>query len=147
MSNQIQKTMKSNLKALFCLTLTVFVFSQGFGQNAAKGTSDNLATASAVQCKFVDNNTNGICDNHEMKGKDGQCANYVDKDGNGICDNCPKNSNSGQGNGCPGYKNGTGNAQGMANCCGHRPCAGKGQGKCCGNQQVTPASTPSEPKK
>jgi hypothetical protein len=142
--------MKNYFKGTLVLTLTLFFFSQGFGQTATNSNSDSKTAVSTVQCKFVDSNNNGICDNHEMKGTASQCANFVDKDGNGICDNCPKNANAGLNATCSGHQNGAGKGQGMANCCGRGPCAGKGQGKCCANQQgtqsVTPAETP-DPKK
>lgn len=136
--------MKTYFKGLFVLTLTVFIFSQGFAQTIEKSAATGPANGTTTMGNFVDANNNGICDNHEMKDKAGQCANFVDKDGNGICDNCPKNAKAGQGAVCPGHQYGAGNGQGMANCCGRGPCAGKGQGKCCANQQGTPAATPAE---
>jgi hypothetical protein len=143
--------MKNLLKVLFAASLAVFFFSQGFAQTTAKSGTDNSSTGTAVQGKFVDVNGNGVCDNHEAKGKDGKCANFVDKDGNGVCDNCgtancSKNANC-QGQGCQ-HRHGDG--QGAANCCGKGPCGGKGQGNCCPNKQgqtnATPSETP-EPKK
>lgn len=149
-SNQIQKTMKTYLKVFFVATLTVFFFSQGYAQTTEKSASDKPATGTAVMGKFVDANNNGICDNHEMKANANQCANFVDKDGNGICDNCPKNANGGQNANCQGNQNGKNCVQGQANCCGRGSGAGRGQGRCCANQQATPAVTPvetPEPKK
>lgn len=144
--------MKTTLKALFVAALMGFTFNQGFTQASQNGTASSPASASAtiVPCKFVDNNNNGICDNHELKGSANKCANFADKDGNGICDNCPKNSNNGQNANCRGNQYGKNCSQGQGNCCGRGPCAGKGQGKCCTNQKgtsnATPAETP-EPKK
>lgn len=136
--------MKSYVKALVLATMTVFVFSQGFGQNAVKGTSDNSATVSVVQCKFVDNDHNGICDNHEVKGKNGQCANFVDKDGNGICDNCGKNANAGQGATCQGHKEAMGCGQAKAGCGANCKNQGMNKRNCCASQQMTPDVTPAE---
>jgi hypothetical protein len=136
--------MKNYFKALFILSLTLFFFGQGFGQIAAKGTSENSTSVSAVQCKYVDNNNNGICDNHELKGKDSQCANFIDKDGNGICDNCGKNANAGQGATCQGHKEGMGCGQAKAGCGANCKSQGTDRGKCCANQQVTPNVNPTE---
>jgi hypothetical protein len=142
--------MKRNLKVLFVSTLIAFSFSQGFAQDTQNGTAAATLAGTFVQCKFVDNNNNGICDNHELKGSANKCASFTDKDGNGICDNCPKNSNAGKNANCRGNQYGKNCAQGQGNCCGRGPCAGKGQGKCCTNLQgttkVTPSVTP-DPKK
>jgi hypothetical protein len=136
--------MKTILKVLFVSTLALFFLNQGYSQTAVKSGSDNTTTGTAVQGKFVDNNNNGVCDNHEMKGKANQCANFVDKDGNGICDNCPKNASTGQNANCQGNQHGKNCANGQANCCGNGPCGGKGQGKCCANKQGTGNANPSE---
>jgi hypothetical protein len=136
--------MKTNLKVLFVSTFMVFTFSHGFAQDTQNSTAAATPTETSVQCKFVDNNRNGICDNHELKGSASQCTNFTDKDGNGICDNCPKNSSSGQNANCHGNQNGKNCIQGQGNCCGRGPCAGKGQEKCCTNQKSAPNVTPSD---
>ena len=97
--------MKTYLKALFVLILTVFFFNQGYRPNHCKRARPTKSAVTAQSSgKFVDNDNNGICDNHELKGKDRKCANFVDKDGNGICDNCTKLQNAARSADCPGIK-------------------------------------------
>jgi hypothetical protein len=134
--------MKTILKALFVVTLTVFFFNQGFAQTTVKSGSDNTTTGTAVQGKMVDNNNNGVCDHHEGKGMDSKCAGFVDKDGNGSCDNCGKTADGCKMANCQGHQDGKGCGQGNAACSGK--CQGQEKGKCCPNQQGTPAVTPSE---
>lgn len=94
--------------------------------NPSKSTSTQAAAAPG---KFVDANTNGICDRHEAKCTQPQGKNFVDKNGDGKCDNCGSagkcnGSGCGKGN-CSGQ--GCGKSQGKGNC-------GQGQnnGKGCG---------------
>jgi len=136
--------MKTILKVLFVATLTVFFFSQSFAQTTVKSESDNAATGTVVQGKFVDKDNDGVCDNHEAKGKNSQCANFVDKDGNGVCDNCCTGDKGGKNANCQGHQHGKGCGQGQANCCGRGSCQGKGPGNCCPNKQGTPKATPAE---
>jgi len=135
--------MKNLLRSLFVATLAVFFYNQGFAQTTEKSGSDNAASATAVQCKFVDKNNDGICDNHELKGKSDKCDKFVDKDGNGICDNCAGTGNCGKNANCQGKCN-----QQRQGCCGKGPAngcgQGKGQGTCCPNKQGLPNVTPSE---
>ncbi len=110
------------MKRISILMIIIALFGfQGFSQiastTAPKEKPQTAQTSSkAVPGKFVDNNKNGICDNHEGKMQNGKCANFVDKNGDGICDNqkdcCKGKGNAGNcGNGCQ-HKNG----QGKGNC-------------------------------
>lgn len=76
---------------------------------------------------FVDKNGDGICDNHQTRGKQAQCAKFVDANGDGVCDNCKGNCNNGQGN-CCGKGMKQGNCQGMQK----SNCPGMNKGNCCG---------------
>jgi hypothetical protein len=128
--------MKTIIKFLFVATLGVFVFSQGFSQENASGSTDKATTQAIAQGKFVDANKDGVCDNYQAKGKDNRCANFVDKDGNGVCDNCPGNSAGKKNANCQGnqYRHG----------CGQGPCHGKAPATCCPNKQMSKAATPSD---
>ena len=100
--------------------------------------SQKATTTTVTAGKFIDKNSNGICDNHEARVKEGKCnnknasccgqgqKNCCDK-GQGNCqgsgkENC-KGQGSGQGN-CKGQGSGkgncTGNGQGNGNGCQHR---------------------------
>ena len=136
--------MKTILKVLFVSTLTVFFFSQSIAQTSVQSGKDNAATGTVVQGKFVDKDNDGVCDNHEGKGKSSQCANFVDKDGNGVCDNCCTGDKGGKNANCQGHQHGNGGGQGMANGCGHGSCQGKEKAKCCPSQQGSAGTTPSE---
>jgi hypothetical protein len=124
------------------MAIMAFITVQGFSQSAPVEAQqkNTQAKACAAPGKFVDNNKDGVCDNHQAKMTTGKCANFVDKDGDGICDN-RKASCQGKGNSkcC-----GTG-------CQGHQ---GQGKGNCaaggCGNQHrhgCTPQvkTTPEKP--
>ena len=124
-----------------------FIISQVYSQNAPANKTQKDAKASQTMNspapgKFVDNNKDGICDNHQakMKNGNGKCTNFVDKNGDGICDNKATCQGKGNPNGC-----------GMG--CGQK---GQGKGNCggggCGQQhrngcghQVTPAHEPQKP--
>jgi len=130
--------MKNVLKFLFVATLAVFFLNTSFAQTTKKALSDKATTGTTVQGKFVDRNNDGICDNHDAKGKTNCCANFVDKDANGVCDNNAKKDYC--------YKNANGQGHNKMNSagCGQGSCQGKGQGKCCPNKQGTPNVTPAE---
>lgn len=137
--------MRTILKILFVATLAVFFINQGYSQTTATIVSDNATSGTTVQGNFVDKNNDGVCDNHELKGKSEKCDKFVDKDENGVCDNCgttncSKSANC-QGQGC---QHRHGDSQSPANCCGRGPCGGKGPGNCCPNKQGTSNATPSE---
>jgi len=73
--------------------------------------------------KFVDKDKDGVCDNFQNRGKQGNCAKFVDENGDGVCDNCKGNRNCGQRNCC-------GKGMQKSNCPGMNPgnCCGKGTG-------------------
>ncbi len=115
------------LAAVFAVFFSGQLFAQSEG-SAVK--SDAKQTTTVTAGKFVDNNNNGVCDNHEARVKDGKCANFVDADGDGVCDN---------------RANCTGQCKGNQNCCkGQATCPGKGMkagnrngcGGPCGARQV-----------
>jgi len=132
--------MKTTLRLFFVTTVMIFFISQSFAQTTANTESDKTTTVTSVQGKFVDNDNNGICDNHKAKGKTNCCNNFVDKDGDGVCDNGAKKANC-----CKGA-----HSQDQASCCDRGAGSRKGQGKCCTNKQgstsVSPSETP-DPKK
>jgi len=45
------------------------------------------AETTNIKGNFVDKNNDGVCDNHQMKGKNKDCQNFVDANNDGICDN------------------------------------------------------------
>jgi len=110
--------MKTLKGIVFLMAFMSFVVSQGFSQTAPVATAqkNTAATTKSTPGKFVDNNKDGVCDNHQAKMNTGKCANFVDKNGDGKCDDC-KGS-------CQG--------KGKANCCGTsaKNCAGQGKGNC-----------------
>ena len=97
-------------------------------------TAQTSQTAAPGQGKFVDNNKDGVCDNHQNMAKAGKCSQFTDKNGDGKCDNCQGNGNCGKGN-C---------AKATGNCCGNGPGKGmgmqhrNGQGNCPRNATVQP---------
>jgi len=101
---------------------------------------------------FVDKNGDGICDNHQARGSQANCANFVDANKDGICDNYKGKGNCGQGN-CCGKGMQKGNCKGMkqGNCPGMQKgnCCGKGMGNQHRNGQnsTQPATTPEPEKK
>jgi hypothetical protein len=113
------------------LTLCLLVFFTGslFSQEVAKTSAAKPVTTSAIasQGKFIDNNKNGICDNHEAKGTcaHGKC--FVDKNGDGKCDNCGSAGKCKEAGNCGGKGQCCGKGQPKGNC-GEQ---GKHQGSCC----------------
>lgn len=113
--------MKTAFRTFLIFSTLVIFTSMTFAQVASTvtpaKTSSGQATASPG--KFVDNNKNGICDNHES-GKLCNGKKFVDKNGDGKCDNCGATGKC-KGPCCTeGQKNGNcyGNGQGKGNCCG-----------------------------
>jgi hypothetical protein len=110
---------------MMILVFTAFFAIQGFTQApvVAKAQAEKQKTnlQQYPACgKFVDKNSNGICDNYEARGNNGHGRNFTDKNGDGKCDNC-QSACQGKGNGnCCGK--GNGNAGAGNGCC------GKGQG-------------------
>ena len=121
--------MKNASKILMTMGLVVlfsgFMFAQG--TTPASSSKDNQKAQTFSPGKFVDNNKNGICDNHESVAKAGKGVNFVDKDGDGKCDNCGTTCKGNKKGNCCGVGNGCGKGQG-AGC-------GKGQGAGCGKGQ------------
>src|ERR1039457_4269 len=90
------------MKTLKGITVIVLLMSfmafQGFSQNASTpvgttNTGNSQTMTKTMRGNFVDNNKDGVCDNHQAKMVNGKCANWIDKNGDGICDNC-KNTRS-----------------------------------------------------
>jgi len=100
-------------------------------------------TSQPATGNFVDKNGDGICDNHQTRGKQANCAKFIDKNGDGVCDNCKGNGNCGQGNCCgKGMKKGDCPNMNKGNCC------GKGMGHQHRNgQNNCPKTTPTQPEK
>lgn len=110
---------------LFCFALITNNLSAQTQEKTEKATVKTEQTQTASG-KYVDNNKNGVCDNHENKaGKVGKCGSFVDKNNDGVCDkkgeNCKAKSeckgqnkgNCGKGNGNGHqYRNGCGNGNG-----------------------------------
>jgi len=87
---------------------------------------------------FVDKDGDGKCENHQSKGKKGNCAKFVDENGDGVCDNCTGNGN------CCGKGMKKGKSSGMNK--------GNGCGKGMGNQhrhgqKNCRQTTPTQPEK
>jgi len=115
--------MKTASKTLMICSILVFFAGVAFSQVAstAPAAKADVTKPSATAGTFVDNNHNGICDNHENGVAGSHGKNFVDKNGDGKCDNCGA----------------TGKCAGPcgANCQKHGNCDRKGQamGNCCGN--------------
>jgi hypothetical protein len=100
MTNHKIYKMKTMTKIAMLVVMMSFLAFQVHSQNAASGgNAPKAPTTVNPQCKYVDNNKDGICDNCQGKIKDGKCANCVDKNGDGICDNNGKCKGAGAGNG------------------------------------------------
>ncbi len=121
------------------------IISQVYSQNAQENkTQKDAGTSQTMNSpapgKFVDNNHDGVCDNHQAKMKNGKCSNFVDKNGDGICDKkaaCQGKCNpNGCGMGCSQKGQGQGNCGGGG--CGHQHKNG------CGHQG-TPTQAPQKP--
>ena len=139
--------MKTLKRTTVLLAIMLFFVLQSFSQNAVasdtkKNVQDLQTTTTIVPGKFVDNNKDGICDNHQAKMKNGKCTSFVDKNGDGVCDNCKsackgKGNSKGCGMGCQNHGQGKGNCCGNGNGCG---CGNKHR-NCCGNQN-SPSTEP-----
>ncbi len=136
------KTLKRITMALAFLSIIISqTYAQKIPANKTEKDARALKTMNApAPGKFVDNNHDGVCDNHQGKMQNGKCANFVDKNGDGICDKKAECQGKGNPNGC-----------GMG--CGQK---GPGKGNCggggCGQQhrngcghQGTPAQEPQKP--
>lgn len=98
-------------------------------QSPEKSTkAQTTQTNQNVPRNFVDKNGDGICDNHQARGTQSNCANFVDTNKDGVCDNYKGKGNCGQGNCC-------GKGMQKDNCKGMRKsnCPGMQKGNCCGN--------------
>ncbi len=137
--------MKTASRLFLTFSLLAFFGSMAFSQVASTAVPAKTPTKSSTVApgKFVDNNKNGVCDNHEGKGANGQAKNFVDKNGDGKCDNCGASVPcKGSGNcGSKGQGCGTGKGQGKGNGCGQ----GHQYRNGCSNQGSTPPA--SQPKK
>ena len=109
------KTLKRITLAMAFMSL---IISQVYSQNAQENkTQKDAGTSQTMNSpapgKFVDNNHDGVCDNHQAKMKNGKCSNFVDKNGDGICDKkaaCQGKCNpNGCGMGCSQKGQGQGN--------------------------------------
>ena len=109
-------------------------------QSPEKATkAQTTQTDQNTSSNFVDNDGDGICDNHQNHGKQVNCTKFVDGNDDGVCDNCKGNGKCGQANCCvKGMQKG--NCQGMskAACCSK----GKGHqhrhGKTCTQKSTAP---------
>ncbi|MFH1159598.1 MAG: hypothetical protein V1733_01445 [bacterium] len=103
------------LTGMTFLTVNAFTQSAQTADKTSKTQSEQTTTTTPG--KFVDSNGDGICDHHQNKGKNSQCANFTDKNGDGTCDNYQADKNC-----C------------KTNCCGKgsqgKNCQGMGQGNC-----------------
>jgi len=116
--------MKTASKIVLTFMLLAFFSGTTFAQNAAAAGSPTSPDKAAVtQGKFIDNNKNGICDNHESKTPGAPGKNFTDKNGDGKCDLC----------GSAGPCKGSGNCQGKGLGCGKGNGQGAGKGSCCGS--------------
>ena len=115
------------------MTILTFIAFQGFSQNApgsgkAIDQKNSSNTTVTTPGKFVDNNNDGICDNHQAKMNGLKGCNFIDKNGDGICDNNPDCKGKGNGNCCG--TNCKKQGQGKGNCygsgCGNRYRHGQG---------------------
>ncbi len=102
---------------LTCIMLVLFA-GMTFAQNSqATATPVKKAgTTIAAPGKFIDENKNGVCDNHESKIPGTPGKNFVDKDSDGKCDLCGH----------------TGACKGSGDCKGSGPGCGKGCSKAAG---------------
>jgi hypothetical protein len=115
--------MKTLKRITVLMVIMSFIAFQGFSQNVSttnkqKNAQGSQTTVNTAPGKFIDNNKDGVCDNHQARMKNGTGANFVDKNGDGICDN---RSNASQGRGNPsgcGMGNQHRQGQGKGNCCG-----------------------------
>jgi hypothetical protein len=107
------------------VALMMFMVGEVSAQEATTPSAGN--PVSKENCgKFVDDNNDGICDNHAAMAKDGKGANFVDANGDGICDH------HADGTACKGNENCCKkDGQNMQNCCkGPQKCGGEAKGKC-----------------
>lgn len=108
--------MSSLILAIIFVTATTNAQSTQSQEKAVK--AQTTQTAQQPAGNFVDKDSDGICDNHQTRGKLDKCAKFVDGNGDGVCDNCK----------------GTGNC-GQANCCDRgmqkQHCQGMNKGNCC----------------
>lgn len=104
------------MNGLYASILTVLLaFNGGLCDTAAeKQADDNTACNVAGECfyenggicSYIDNDGDGICDNHADKlCRNGNNGNYIDNDNDGVCDNyenksCPRTHGQGRGRGC-----------------------------------------------
>ena len=136
--------MRTASRILMTIALLVFFSGMSFSQVAptTKSAKPEAKTVAAPG-KFIDTNSNGVCDNHEGKNAGAQGKNFVDKNNDGKCDNCGTSGNcKGAGNGCgkgQGCGNGYGKGQGCGTGCGN----GHQHRNGCGNQgTLSPANKP-----
>ena len=96
------------------LSLTLSL-TQLSGSPVRVNTPSETSRANVCTNRFVDTDSNGICDNR------GNAENFIDNDRNGVCDN--------RGNG--GNRENHGN-RGNGGSCGNRGNRGNGGDHCCG---------------
>jgi hypothetical protein len=115
--NAMKKLRRTAMLAVVMMFIVSLAYSENDPQTSVQKNGKNATVATPG--KFVDNNKDGVCDNHQAKMASGKCTAYVDKDGDGKCDNCKGT----------GTCKGTGNCKGSSNCCGAGAQKGQGQGK------------------
>ena len=113
-----------NKGKLFLATLVMMIFAvQAKAQNTSTTNQPDQQqnTVTSTYGKFVDKDSNGVCDNFESRSGNKRGDNFVDKNNDGICDNranvgkkTGNNCRNGKGNQ---YRNGQCRGQGRGNCC------------------------------
>jgi hypothetical protein len=108
---------------ILTVALTLFVIGQVSAQSTTATPAGDQETKQNCG-KFVDENKDGVCDNHAAKCNDGKSANFVDANGDGICDHhADGTACKGNGNCCKQ------DGQDKQNCCnGPKHCEGSGKG-------------------
>jgi hypothetical protein len=137
--------MKTLKRITLAMAIMSLIISQAYSQKVPDNkTQKDARTSQTMNApapgKFVDNNKDGICDNHQAKMSTGKCSNPVAKNGNGNCNQkavCQGKGNSGGcGMGC-GMK-----GQGKGNCGGGG--CGQQHRNGCGPKDA-PAQEPQKP--
>lgn len=124
--------MKKMSGMILVAVFTLFLAGQSFAQSETtvdKQDPQKNTTKTESPCKFVDNNSNGVCDKFEAGGKDGKCEKYTDANGDGKCDRRGEATNA-KGkkdciSNCSGQCIGHGNHTGCKSPCGSKQGPGK----------------------
>ena len=128
--------MKTLKRITVLLAIASFFAIQGYSQNAPapaekKNAQDQQTTTNVAPGKFVDNNKDGVCDNHEAKVKSGKCTTFTDKNGDGVCDNCKADCKAKCNADCKAKCKAKGDSKGCGMGCQNH---GQGKGNGCGSE-------------